>query len=154
MFLIIWFPLCLESVVAIWCDRDMPLPDFYLFYLMFEKKSWFLFLAAHPCIYYLNLRFMRYVFQLCTYQEFHLHQFFDHMSFCLCNLFFRYQYLYVGFKWASDDFFFCLGMVTSKVGKRHALSGFEALQELFIARSAFPAVSPSHMPSLLWKTLI
>ncbi|XP_045789959.1 CCAAT/enhancer-binding protein zeta-like [Trifolium pratense] len=26
-----------------------------------------------------------------------------------------------------------LGMVTSKVGKRHALSGFEALQELFIA---------------------
>jgi hypothetical protein len=45
--------------------------------------------------------------------------------------------------------FFCLGMVTSKVGKRHALSGFEALQELFIARSAFPAVSPSHMPSLL-----
>jgi len=29
--------------------------------------------------------------------------------------------------------------VTSKVGKRHALTGFEALQELFIARSAPPS---------------
>jgi hypothetical protein len=52
------------------------------------------------------------------------------------------------------NFLFTLGMVTSKVGKRHALSGFEALQELFIARSAFPVVSLSHMPSLLLKTLI
>jgi len=34
-------------------------------------------------------------------------------------------------------------MVTSKVGKRHALTGFEALQELFIARFAFP-LSLSH----------
>jgi hypothetical protein len=52
------------------------------------------------------------------------------------------------------NFLFTPGMVTSKVGKRHALSGFEALQELFIARSAFPVVSPSHMPSLLLKTPI
>lgn len=27
------------------------------------------------------------------------------------------------------------GMVTSKVGKRHALTGFEALKEMFISRS-------------------
>ncbi|XP_004510554.1 protein SLOW WALKER 2 [Cicer arietinum] len=38
-----------------------------------------------------------------------------------------------------------LGMVTSKVGKRHALSGFEALQELFIA---------SLLPDRKLKTLI
>jgi hypothetical protein len=29
---------------------------------------------------------------------------------------------------------FVAGMVTSKVGKRHALTGFEALKELFISR--------------------
>ncbi|TKY64219.1 CCAAT/enhancer-binding protein zeta [Spatholobus suberectus] len=38
-----------------------------------------------------------------------------------------------------------LGMVTSKVGKRHALTGFEALQELFIA---------SLLPDRKLKTLI
>lgn len=41
------------------------------------------------------------------------------------------------------SFKFNLGMVTSKAGKRHALTGFEALQELFIARSAF---SPLFLP--------
>jgi hypothetical protein len=46
-------------------------------------------------------------------------------------------------------------MVTSKVGKRHALSGFEALQELFIARSAFPhCLSLSHALPIMKKPSI
>lgn len=50
--------------------------------------------------------------------------------------------------WSS---LFILGMVTSKVGKRHALTGFEALQELFLARSAFTIVHPSGIGRNVWS---
>lgn len=49
--------------------------------------------------------------------------------------------LWVYFNW---NFLFVVGMVTSKVGKRYAFAGFEALRELFLTR--FSLSFPPSLP--------
>lgn len=50
------------------------------------------------------------------------------------------------------EFIGTLGMVTSKVGKRHALTGFEALTELFISRFVCCQSLPFHLSSSVTMT--